>query len=129
MFAAFHWPFIAVLAATPVLAAAAARRDLGVSFGVGLGLTVVALVIVAACASAFALTPPLAVAFSALLMSAVLIAEIDRRTLIIPDPLVVALLLLAATAPLDLPILQRALGAGLLGAIFLATRSAGKTTL
>ena len=113
-----------VTGAAVFLMAIAARRDLGVSLRVGLPILATAITALAALFSmaSGALTP--CIVLSALFASCGLIAEIDRRHCLIPDPLVLAIALLALAAPFEDAWVTRILGALLLAALFYGVRRA-----
>ena len=105
--------FIAAAAAL-TLAAIAASRELKISLQVAAPLLVAG----ASCLCAV----EVAFAFSTLAVSCLLIAEIDRRSQIIPDMLVLSVALLAAVAPFGVAWELRVFGATLLGLLFLFVR-------
>lgn len=118
-----NW-FIATLTLAAALGALAARRDLGIGFRWGfLGFVSLATAI-ASVLVAFGAEWRSASVLAALTIICGLIAEIDRRALLIPDPLVAGLMLLSLAAPTGLPFSDRLAGAALLGLMFLAVRSA-----
>jgi leader peptidase (prepilin peptidase)/N-methyltransferase len=106
------------------LATMAARREL--AFPAYVSAPFLALVVFMVAATLIALGTDLsaAVVLAALLPICVLTAETDRRSHIIPNTLVAALATLAAAAPFGDALSVRAIGAMLLGAIFLGVRSA-----
>jgi leader peptidase (prepilin peptidase) / N-methyltransferase len=114
---------IALIGAALALAAFAAKRDLRAP------LAFAAPLLVCACAGAAGVAAMLGYdwrivgAFAALLLICALIVEIDRRALLIPDPLTAGLGLLALALPFVTDWREALWGAGLLGALFLAVRS------
>jgi|CXWL01.1.fsa_nt_gi leader peptidase (prepilin peptidase)/N-methyltransferase len=118
-------PFVlGAVGAAIVLAALAARRDLALPLRLALpGLVVVISALGTVLLSSGAQWHA-ALGFSTLIVICALIAEIDRRIWIIPDPLVGALLVLALVAPLSTTWAARLLGAALLALLFLGVRAA-----
>jgi leader peptidase (prepilin peptidase)/N-methyltransferase len=112
---------ISVGAAT-LLAAFAARRDLAVPLRLGLPALLAATGALGGLIIALGAAWTTALTLAALLTICGLIAEIDRRHHLIPDPLVLALGALALAAPFGDDVLTQALGAALLGALFYAVR-------
>lgn len=112
----------AALTLALALAALAAKRDLSLQFLVG--APALACIVAAGGAAAWLLAGDwrAASALVALCVICALIAEIDRRTFIIPDPLVVALFMLAAIAPLGITWLEALAGALTLGGLLLGVR-------
>jgi len=110
--------------AATLLAALAARRDLGVPLGLGLPVLAVSIGALAGLLIALGGEWPAALALATLLAACALIAEIDRRLQLIPDPLALAVGLLALAAPFGDGLPTQALGAGLLGAVFYGVRCA-----
>ena len=104
------------------LAASAARRDLGVTLSVAIPTLVVFTCLVAAALFSSGVKLSGAVVFSALLTTCALIAEIDRRSHLVPNPLVLAVALLAVASPFGDPLWLQATGAVLLGLLFLGVR-------
>lgn len=113
--------FVAAAAAL-TLAAIAASRELKISLRVAAPLLVAGASFLCAVEVAFGVRLEAAVAFSTLAVSCLLIAEIDRRSQIIPDMLVLSVALLAAVAPFGVPWELRVFGAALLGLLFLFVR-------
>lgn len=106
-----------------VLGAFAAKRDLGAPLKIALPALLAAAVSVIGLALALELAwRPIAL-FAALLMVSATIAEIDRRSCLIPDPLVAGLFALALAAPLGVHWSLALQGAALLGALFLGIRA------
>lgn len=124
------WPPVGAALAAGVLAALAAREDLGVPLRWGAPLIFAALGSIFLLSTALAAPPLLALALAPLVVVCALIAEIDRRSYLIPDLLVAALACIAALFPLASPG-DALLGALSLGALFLAVRQgfarAGRT--
>lgn len=104
------------------LAAQAAKRDLSIQFSVG--APALACIVAAGGAAAWLLAADwrAAIVLTALCAVCALIAEIDRRSFIIPDPLVVALFILAAIAPLGITWPEALAGALTLGGLLLGVR-------
>lgn len=116
-------PIIAAAVAL-MLAAIAARRDLGAPLHIGAPiLLLVAALLSGALCVAGAHGPTLLV-LPALLLTCALIAEIDRRIQLVPDPLVIGVVALALTQPFGDPFWLQAIGAALLGCLFLGVRRA-----
>lgn len=116
--------------AAGILAALAAREDLGTPLRWGAPLIFAAIGSAALLATALAAPPPLALAMAPLVLVCALIAEIDRRSYLIPDLLVAALCCIAVVFPIATPG-DALVGALSLGALFLAVREgfarAGRT--
>ncbi len=115
-------PLFAALAAALFLAALAAKRDL--SFPLALGAPVLVGVVVSGAVAGWLLAADWRAAsvLAALCAICALIAEIDRRSFLIPDPLVGALLVLAAATPFGVSWLVALAGAATLGALLLGVR-------
>lgn len=119
------WTDLLLFAALTValaLAAMAARRDLSVPLSVG--ASALAGIVAASAATAWFLAGDWRTAsvLTALCIICALIAEIDRRSFLIPDLLVVALLALAATMTLGIGWLAALAGALTLGGLLLGVR-------
>ena len=106
------------------LASCALRRDLGVSplwaWLAPIGFVACLTLTLTAIGAEFRI----AIVIASITAVCVLIGEIDRRSQIIPDILVVAVLALAAVAPFDDHALVRVFGALFVGALFYAIHAA-----
>lgn len=114
--------WFAALAAT-MLAALAARQDLGLKLRLGIPAIAAVIISTTALLALTPIPPHQAAWFAALALCCGLIAEIDRRHSLIPDLLVLALAGLALTAPFAAAPLEQLVGALLLGGLFLAVRA------
>ena len=102
-----------------ILAAFAVRYDLGAPLRVGLPALALGIAGLASALTLAGLDWRAALVCAALGAVCALIAEIDRRHHIIPDPLVAGVACLALAAPFGDPLWLRAAGAAVLGALFL----------
>lgn len=112
--------FAALVAA--MLCANAAARDLNAKIADARLIAVAFIALLALALSASGIRVEQALALSALALTCVLIVEIDRRLHLIPDPLVAALVVLTLAKPFGDPILLQAIGATMLGLLFLGVR-------
>jgi leader peptidase (prepilin peptidase)/N-methyltransferase len=105
-----------------MFAGSAAKRDLVVPLRLALPALVGVVGLLAWLFLPLVTGPRTAMVFAALIPICALIAEIDRRCSLIPDPLVLAVAALALSAPFhDAPTIQ-VLGGALLGFMFYAVR-------
>ncbi len=116
-------PFFLASAAA-FLMVRATRRDLGVRVSVGLPILAAAIAALAALLALVTGEWGASIVLSALFVACGLIAEIDRRHCLIPDPLVLAIALLALSAPFGDTWTAQGLGAVLLGGLFYGVRRA-----
>lgn len=107
-----------------LLAASAAKRDLGIPFHAGAPAALLAAALLAAALPLTGMAIEAAVVISPLLVICGLIAEIDRRHHLVPDPLTIGIVILALVQPFGDTLWLRAVGALLLGAFFLSIRQA-----
>ncbi len=114
----------AVVAGVLLLSAFASQRDLGIGLKTALPALTVAVCVPCALLIVTGMDWRPALALAVLLIVCGLIAEIDRRSLIIPDLLVLAVVSLALVSAFSPPWDQRVAGAALLGGLFLVVRSA-----
>lgn len=114
----------AACAAVLLLSALAVRQDLGGGLQFKLPALGGGAAILCALLSASGLDWRTALTLTMLLIACCLIAEIDRRSMIIPDLLVVAVALLSLVAPFSPPWDEKLIGAALLGGLFLLVRVA-----
>ncbi len=114
--------WFAAIAAT-MLAAFAARQDLGLKLQFGIPAITALMIAMTALLELTPILPHHAAWFAALALCCGLIAEIDRRHFLIPDLLVLALAGLALTAPFATTAIEMLAGALLLGGFFLAVRA------
>ncbi len=112
----------AALTTALMLAAFAARRELGVALSVGPPVLVCVVGTGASAGWLLAADWRTASALTTLCIICALIAEIDRRSFLIPDPLVAALFLLAATGIFGLSWKEALAGALTLGGLLLGVR-------
>lgn len=113
---------LVVIALAAQLAAHTAQRDLAAPFKLGALAIAAAIGALGAALSLTGVDWRSAYAFAALVIVCALIAEIDRRAWLIPDPLVLALLALALVTPFGVPWAEALAGAALLGAFFFCVR-------
>lgn len=110
--------------AAAALAALAARRDLALPLRLGAPALLAAIAGLCGLLLIAEIEWREALVFAVLIVVCALIAEIDRRSWIIPDPLVAALAVLALASPFAETWEARAAGAALLGLLFLGVRFA-----
>lgn len=115
-------PTIAAIAL--LLAGFAARRDLGVTLKLALPVLLTTTLAVAFAVRLTGISTQAALVFASLASLAALVAEIDRRSHLIPNPLVVGIALLALVAPFNDALWLQFLGAAAVGGLFIAVRLA-----
>lgn len=113
---------LAALAAALALAALAARRDLALPVSFGAPALVGVVAAGAAAGQLLAMDWRAGAALAALLAICALIAEIDRRSFIIPDPLVAGLFALAVARAFGVIWQEAMAGALILGGLLLGVR-------
>lgn len=113
-----------LVGAAVFLTALATRRDLAVRLPVGLPILAVTIASLAALLTLVTGAWAPSIVLSALFVACGLIAEVDRRHCLIPDPLVLAIALLALAAPFGDAWTTQGLGALLLGGLFYGVRHA-----
>ena len=111
-----------VAAIALLVSACAARRDLALALVVGVPALIGATAGLSAVLTTIGVDLGAALALAVLLVACALIAEIDRRSLLIPDPLVVAIVLIALVAPFSPAWDHKIVGAALVGGLFLGVR-------
>ncbi len=109
---------LATASGATALAIAAMRRELAMSRFAAISAAVLYASLCAASLVALGADVSTAVVMAALIGVCVLVGEIDRRSHIIPDTLVLAVALLALSAPFGDPGLTQMLGGAFLGALF-----------
>ncbi len=124
MNALMDWTAPLAAIAALILAALAAKRDLGAplvlgSLAIGLSAAVLAVL-----AQAWLHNWDDAIIFASLIVICALIAETDRRRCIIPNLLVIAVALLALASPTPATLLEKVCGAGLMWLLFHGVRLA-----